>query len=192
MNTVGTENNTFKYWGEYWLEKKKNKVCYSQYRNLQCYLHHLYDFIGDIPIRDIKPDNIDTLLDALTEKNPNTQKPASWQYLIDLRNAASGVFESAIDNDILVKNPARKREVSKYAPRQYRRALSQVEQRRIIVTPHRARIGSLIMMLAGLRRGELIPLLWDDIDLNDLVIHVNKSVEEKQTNHFVVKNGTKT
>ena len=33
------------------------------------------------------------------------------------------------------------------------------------------------MMYAGLRRGELIPLLWSDIDLQAKTIDVNKSVE---------------
>ena len=149
-------------------------------------------FIGNIPIRDIKPDHIDTLLNSLTEKNPSTQRPTSKQYLIDVRNTAFDVFESAIDNNAIGKNPARKREISKYAPKRYRRALSQTEQKLIVVTPHRARIGALIMMLAGLRRGELIPLTWDDIDLDDFTIHVTKSVEEKRTNHFTIKSGTKT
>lgn len=47
------------------------------------------------------------------------------------------------------------------------------------------------MMLAGLRRGELIPLTWDDINLDNLTICVCKSVEERGVNRFVVKSGTK-
>lgn len=191
MNAIVDTTNTFKYWSDHWLQRKKNKVCYSQYRNLQCYLSHLNSFIGEMPIKDIKPDHIDSLLDKLTERNPNTQKPASHQYLINVRNAASDVFESAIDNDVIAKNPARKREISKFAPKNERRALTLTEQKLIICTPHRARIGALVMMLAGLRRGELIPFTWDDIDLNNFRISVTKSVEEKQPNRFVEKNGTK-
>ncbi len=192
MNALGNENNTFQYWGEYWFTKKRNKVSYSQMRNLQCYLNHLYKYIGDKPINKIKPDDVDYLLDELTEKNPNTQKPSSHQYLVDIRSTASNVFEAAIDNDIIFKNPARGREISKYAPKSSRRALTLTEQKLVICTPHRARIGALIMMLAGLRRGELIALTWDDIDLDNFRISITKSVEEKQVNHFVLKDGTKT
>ena len=142
-------------------------------------------------IKDIKPDHIDSLLDKLTERNPNTQRPASHQYLINVRNAASDVFESAIDNDVIAKNPARKREISKFAPKNERRALTTTEQQLVVCTPHRARIGALIMMLAGLRRGELIPLTWDDIDLENFRISITKTVEEKQPNRFSLKNGTK-
>lgn len=35
----------------------------------------------------------------------------------------------------------------------------------------------MIMMLAGLRRGELLALTWEDVDLDAKVINVNKSVE---------------
>jgi integrase len=192
MNALGTENDSFRYWGNYWFTKKRGKVSYSQMRNLQCYLNHLYRFIGDKPINSIKPDDIDFLLDNLTEKNPNTQKPTSHQYLVDVRSTASNVFETAIDNDIIAKNPARGRDISKYAPTSARRALTQTEQKLIIYTPHRAHIGALIMMLAGLRRGELIPLTWDDIDLDNFRINITKCVEEKQVNRFELKNGTKT
>ena len=60
------------------------------------------------------------------------------------------------------------------------------------MTHHRARVAALIMMLAGLRRGELIPLTWDDCDLDNLKISINKSVEEKPGNRFIEKSGTKT
>ena len=193
MNTlnIGTANDTFKHWGELWINKKRRKVSYSQIRNLKCYLKQLYRYIGDKPIKSIKPYDIDAILDELTEKNPNTQRPTSYQYLVDIRSTASNVFETAIDYEILYKNPARGREISKYAPKNARRALTFIEQRLIICTPHRARIGALIMMLAGLRRGELIPLTWDDIDLENLVIRVTKSVEQKGGNRFVIKTGTK-
>ena len=35
----------------------------------------------------------------------------------------------------------------------------------------------MIMMYAGLRRGELIPLIWNDINLENKTIFVNKTVE---------------
>ena len=51
------------------------------------------------------------------------------------------------------------------------------EQKWIVETPHRAQTAAMIMMYAGLRRGELIPLTWDDIDLSKKTISVNKTVE---------------
>ncbi len=175
-----------------WLQTRKNKVSYSQFKNLRCYINHLNRYIGSAAVEDIKPTDIDSLLDALTDSNPNTGRPASRQTLVDVRSTAYRVFEYAIDLEIITKNPARGREVSRYAPRRYRRALTATEQMLIVTTHHRARVGALVMMLAGLRRGELIPLVWDDVDLDGLKISVTKSAECKGGNRFEVKPGTKT
>ncbi|MGX8709036.1 MAG: tyrosine-type recombinase/integrase [bacterium] len=175
-----------------WLQTRKNKVSYSQFKNLRCYINHLNRYIGSAAVEDIKPTDIDSLLDSLTDCNPNTGRPASRQTLVDVRSTAYRVFEYAMDLEIITKNPARGREVSRYAPRRYRRALTATEQRLIVTTHHRARVGALVMMLAGLRRGELIPLVWDDVDLDGLKISVTKSAECKGGNRFEVKPGTKT
>lgn len=175
-----------------WLKTRKNKVSFSQYKNLRCYINHLFRYIGDMSVEVIKPTDIDALLDALTDQNPNTGRPASRQTLVDVRSTAQRIFEYALDLELITRNPARGREVSRYAPRRYRRALTATEQGLIISTPHRARVGALVMMLAGLRRGELIPLTWDDIDLDNLKISVTKSAESRNSNRLTVKSGTKT
>lgn len=175
-----------------WLKTRKNKVSYSQYKNLRCYINHLNRYIGSAAVEDIKPTDIDILLDTLTDKNPNTGRPASHQTLVDVRSTANRIFEYGIDLELITRNPARGREVSRYAPRRYRRALTATEQGLIVSTSHRARVGALVMMLAGLRRGELIPLTWDDVDFDGLKISVTKSAESKGGNRFEVKSGTKT
>ncbi len=175
-----------------WLLTRKNKASYSQYKNLRCYINHLNRYIGLAAVEDIKPTDIDSLLDALTDCNPNTGRRASHQTLVDVRSTASRVFEYGMDLELILKNPARGREVSKYAPKRFRRALTSTEQKIIVTTPHRARIGALVMMLAGLRRGELIPLTWNDVDLEGLKINVTKSVECRGGNQLYLKLGTKT
>ena len=49
----------------------------------------------------------------------------------------------------------------------------------------------MIMMYSGLRRGELIPLTWGDIDFKERTIRVNKSVE-MVNGCSVLKSGAKT
>ena len=66
-----------------------------------------------------------------------------------------------------------------------------MELARIIDTPHRARRAAMIMAYSGLRRGELIPLTYNDIDLNAHTIRVNKSVA-MVNGKPVVKSYTKT
>lgn len=47
------------------------------------------------------------------------------------------------------------------------------------------------MMYAGLRRGELIPLLWTDVDLENRTISITKSAE-RVNGRFEVKDGAKS
>ena len=78
---------------------------------------------------------------------------------------------------MLEYNPATATRIPRNAPQGYRRALTNAEQQWIIDTPHRAQRAAMIMMYAGLRRGELIALTWDDVDLKKKTIRVNKAVE---------------
>ncbi len=83
----------------------------------------------------------------------------------------------AIQNRVLDFNPAMYVHLPVAKPPEQRRALTAEEQSWIVTTPHRARRAAMIMMYAGLRRGEVIPLTWQDIDLHNRTITVNKSVE---------------
>ena len=55
--------------------------------------------------------------------------------------------------------------------------MSAEEQKWIWETPHRGQPVAVIMMLSGLRRGELAALTWNDVDLKERTITVNKSIE---------------
>jgi integrase len=106
--------------------------------------------------------------------------------------AASGIFKLAINNRVMDYNPVPPVKLPQDAPAEKRRALTPEEQSWInSPTEHRARRAAMIMMYAGLRRGELIPLLWDAIDLTEKTISVNKAVEIIN-GRSVLKNKTKT
>ena len=53
------------------------------------------------------------------------------------------------------------------------------------------RVAALIMLYCGLRRGEIIPLEWSDIDFINKQIAITKSVELKDSNNYTVKSHTK-
>ena len=74
-------------------------------------------------------------------------------------------------------NPAGPVKVPNKNEKTKRRALTKEEQLWIVETSHRAKLPAMIMMYAGLRRGEVIPLTWADVDLENKTIRINKSVE---------------
>ena len=78
------------------------------------------------------------------------------------------------------------------APAEKRRALTEEEQHWIWDTPHRAQPAAIIMMLSGLRRGELSALTWADVDTINQTITINKTVEYPPDGKAYIRNMTKS
>lgn len=149
------------------------------------------DCLGNAPISSIVTSDIQRQLDALAERNPSTGKPSAKKTLIGYADAVSAVFAQALQDRAIVYNPTAYVSISKKAPKTSRRALTKEEQHWILTTPHRAQPAAMIMLLAGLRRGELLALRWADVDLSSAIIHVRQSVE-MVNGQPVIKPGGKT
>lgn len=175
---ITSEHDTFKYWAERWLKLKKIEVSAGRYTTYSARCKNLYP-IYNTPITKIKAVDIqEIILDCSTEEQKRTGKPYSKYTLTEIKNVAAQIFQLAIDNRVVEFNPAKSVKIPKNStPTQKRRALTLEEQRWITDTPHRAQTAAMIMMYAGLRRGELLALTWADIDLKEKTINVNKSVE---------------
>lgn len=173
---ISSDRDTFKKWADRFIARKKVDVSARQVETYQSYLHH-FEQLNDIPITKIRTDDIQSIIDELATSSENREKPLAKKTLHDLKCTASQIFKLAIVGRVISENPAESVIVSKDAFTSTRRALTDEEQQWIIDTPHRAQRAAVIMMYAGLRRGELIPLTWGDIDLKNQSIDINKAVE---------------
>lgn len=182
---------TFSVWAERLLRLKRSKVTEVYYTGLAGRIAFWNKAVGEQPLSAITRSMLQMALDDLAAHNPRTGKPTAHKTLIDYRITAAAVFELAITDRAVEFNPATHLELTPMREREQRRALTQEEQRWILETPHRAQTAAMIMMFAGLRRGEVIPLQVKDIDLAEGIITVNKSVK-MVNNRPVVKNGGKT
>lgn len=186
------ENNTFSEWGNYYLHQIQPNISLNYHKSLICNLNHANKFIGNIPMNQIKAHHIDDMLSSLAQFSPTINKPLGKRTLKYIRNLISRIFEFAIENDILLRNPAKGRKIPKKAVITELRSLNQTEQHLVFITKqHKLYITSLIFMLAGLRRGELICLEWSDIDFDNCEIIINKSVYENN-NKFIIQHQAKT
>ena len=181
----------FRTWAERFLQLKEGKVAHVYFTGIRSRVEYWCTAVGDVPISKITRSDLQVHLDKLAEKSPGTGKPAAKKTLIDYRRTADNVFDLAISDRALNYNPAEKLEIDRRAEKEERRALTAEEQRWILDTPHRAQTAAMIMMLAGLRRGELIPLEVRDIDLEHGTLSVTRSVS-MVNGRSVVKSGGKT
>lgn len=187
---VSAQEDTFSVWAEYWLKMKKTQVGNSQYGHYVTYVNYLKDYIGDTPVKDIRLLHIQTIINDLYEKNPNTGKPSSKKTLKEIRSTAKQIFEFAIDNKVLDYNPTDRVKIPKEAAEGEREAISEEQQKWITEMPHEMQTAAMIMLYAGLRRGELLPLSWADIDFKKKTITVNKAID--LSDDKAVLKGTKT
>lgn len=168
---IRADHECFDYWGRKWLDLKAYEVSENWNKALNCNYKKL-EALYSRPITSLCPIDLQEILIRLSGNG------YSRRVLKAVRDIACGVMQLAADNRVIEYNfflsvpvPAAKK------PVQQRRALTEEEQRWITDTPHRAQTAAMIMMYAGLRRGELIPLLWSDIDLDERTISVTKSTE---------------
>lgn len=171
------DRDTFSYWGEKWLKLKKIEVSAGRYVTY-CARYKNLEPLYSMNISKIKATDIqDIIIDCATEPSERTGKPYAKKTLIEIRNTASQIIKLAIQNRVLDYDCAEAVKIPKSAESSTRRALTEEEQSWITDTPHRAQTGAMIMMYAGLRRGELLALTWQDVDLENGTISVTKSVE---------------
>lgn len=187
---VAAARDTFSFWADRFLEGKERTVSNGQYTSYTASVKHLAPLCS-MEIGRIRPDDVQSILNQLSVRNPYTGKPAAAKTLIVIRMTASQIFRLAISNRVIDLNPADALYIPRTAPAQKRGALTQEEQQRINDTPHRAQTAAMIMLYAGLRRGELVALQWSDIDLDARTITVNKSAEALRS-RYVIKPSGKT
>lgn len=165
-----SQRDAFSLWAEKYLKGKESTVGARTLMCVRSSLKHLSP-IYNLKLAKIKPQHIEDILQELAAG----EKPLSKKTLTDIRNNAFGVFRLAIKNRVIDFNPASVVDVPRGATREKREALTEEQIRWIIETEHNAQTAAMIMLYAGLRRGELVALTWTDIDLKQGTIRVNKS-----------------
>lgn len=157
--------------GEYilkWLPLHKRTVspkCYADYAKQ---LEALLPVMGDRRLNEITVDDAAAVWAHFDGYSSSTIHRARMLY--------TALFDTAVENDLCRKNPFK----GKYAqppkaPAGTHRAISPREVRLIRHTPHRMQTAALVMLYAGLRKGETLALTAEDIDLSAGVITINKS-----------------
>lgn len=184
------DKKTFGSWAKVWLEEKEMMVSRGRYINYKSAIEKFYP-LYPYRLEQLYSTDFQRIINQWAKKSKTTGQPSSKSCLLEMKQAASQVYQLAINNRVTEFNPLTGVKVKALISPKRRRALTEEEQHWILETPHRAQTAAMIMMYAGLRRGELIPLKWNDIDFQEDTISVTKSVE-KVDGHFELKDGAKS
>lgn len=169
---VLSQRDSFSTWADDWLRlKKAAEITDKQKSNYQRGSEFWKAALSGYEIGQIRADDIEHLLVAMQEDGYAARTISFYRSTIHqiMQRAVGRVIPSNPVDLIQLTEPGQKAE--------QRRALTAEEQQWIWDTPHRGQPVAVIMMLSGLRRGELAALTWNDVDLKARTITVNKTIE---------------
>lgn len=172
-------NRTFSYWAERWMKEQKipsgiSKGTLVEYESAIKYLNKEF---GDKDLSRIHLSDFQSFINELALKNPHTGKPSAKGTLMNICKVAHSIFVYASANAVPgIIDYFSMVSISKDAPVNKRESLDYEQINMILSTEFRMKPLVMIMLFCGLRRGEVIPLQWNDIDFVNHTISVSKSV----------------
>jgi len=153
---------------EKWLPVAKANVSKHTYNHYAHIFEILTDDCGDKQISAVLPSDIKRAWKQMVGK--------SQSYINKARYLYSSMFESAIEEGYCLANPVKTKTAQPHkGTKGTHRCLTDEEIRLIETTPHRMQFTAMLMLKAGLRRGEVLALQPEDI--HDDRIWVTKAVQ---------------
>ncbi len=180
------ETLTLDEWFEIWLQEYKiNHIKTSSVQTYQTmYNKRITNILGNFPLTQVRPFHLQRLYNNLLKKN------LSSGYLHCIHSMLHNIFQIAVYNDLLAKNPC----TGVILPNQYSqkpKVLTLEEQQNLLEFLSRDKWLKYqpmvtIMLGTGVRVGELLALTWSDIDFENKTISINKSLAylKDENNHF--------
>lgn len=152
-----------------WLPLHKSTVSDKCYNDYAKQLEALCSVVGDKKMSAVSVDDAALVWKHYSGYSASTVKRSRMLFV--------ALFDAAIENDLCRKNPFRARFAQPpKAPSGSHRALTDQEIHLIRTVPHRMQLAALVMLYAGLRRGEVLALSTRDIDLTAGTISVSRAV----------------
>lgn len=168
---IDDNNMTVSSWADKWLETykaDKEQATIKMYKDtLRLYIK---PYIGNIPLKSLKQSDIISMLNSLNKKGITRRKDVT---LLTIKQ----ILEKAVDNDYIYKNVAKNIKQSKHKSEE-KKTLTELEinyLKKAAENDDRCFM-PLFMLYTGIRREEVAPLLYKDIDINNWTLTINKAV----------------
>lgn len=161
----------FEEWAETWLyDYKQNEVKStsfdSSYRQPCDY--HIIPYFKDAIIQDISALDVKRFLNSIKDK--------SQSFIDKVIICLNGIFESAIDNDIVNKNPCRNIKVKSAKEKDKKRTYDAETVKALCSVKHKYAIYFKLILTMGLRSSELCGLRWLDINFTKKTMTIRQAI----------------
>ncbi|MDD3029832.1 MAG: site-specific integrase [Alphaproteobacteria bacterium] len=180
----GSDKITVSEWCDEWFSNYKPKVKGTNRVSYNAYIARLKNDLGFALVRDV--------LHIHLQASLNKMSGMSMSSITKYKMVLQQVFARARQNKIIRDDPSEMLEIPEGTEGEHR-ALERWEADFIVEhwSEYRTGLWIMLMLLAGLRRGEMSALSWDSIDLTARTITVFQAAEYV-SNQPVIKDTTKT
>lgn len=174
MVNIDARSKNFAQWSTSWLQSIKGTVKDNTYNlsYVNSVDNHLIPYFGKMNLSDIKKIHVQTFFN---EKSKTYSKETQKK----IRMCLSAIMESAIDNELIFRNPCRNVKLAgKESEQKQIYTKSQVDLVVKFAQDHRFGLEIMMLLAYGLRRGELLGIKWEDIDFNNKALHIRHAVAD--------------
>ena len=135
--------------------------------------NYIIPIIGDIPLQQLTTSQVQKWINKLKSESPITHKSLSSKTVRNIYMNLSVPLEKAVCLDMIKKNPCKnvtlpkkeKHEVDFYDS-------DEVDKLIKTATNTNMELPVMLALTLGLRRGELIALRWENVDMENNIIHI--------------------
>ncbi|ACX51572.1 integrase family protein [Ammonifex degensii KC4] len=163
-------------WLATWLETyKKGKLRPTTLANYETVIRaYILPSLGSVPLRSVTPASLQALYNSLSARGLSARTVRLVHVVLN------ACLKQAVKNGLLVRNPAEATEPPKLKRRVPVRPLAREEVEAFLKAARGERLypAFALALKTGLRRGEVLGLKWEDVDLERGVLRVRRSLVE--------------
>ena len=165
-------------------EGRRPNTLNSYARHIRLIAQHL----GDPRLDSVTAERLEALFRALA------QEGYSRSTVAQVRNLLHAAFERAVRYARLSENPVDRTRLPRFSKGQTGREIPEEELARILETAREHRLFAAFYLLAayGLRRGEVLGLMWPDVDFEGGLLHIRRALVPDNRTARLILGPTKT
>lgn len=163
---------------EKWWNETYSKLAVQSISTYKPALKRLQEQFNAKSVKEIKAIEIISFLNDLVKKGYAQKTIANHKLVANL------IFTYALNENLLDVNPCFSIKLPKSLPKEKRGAASPSDEQ-IIKKSYDIWLFPYLAIMTGMRKGEILALQWKDIDFNNNVINVSKSVYHEGDKPFI-------
>jgi integrase len=181
------KNLLFSAWVDRWLETYKRgdvkETTFLTTYKRPCY-NYIIPYFEERSLQSITPIDLKQFLNSITN--------LSQSYIDKIVICLRGIFDSAEDNDLIVKNPARHISCKSKQEPTGKRVYDRETVEALCNADHKYTLYIAILLKMGLRCSELCGLRWKDIDFENGFMCVNQALTREAGVTYIDSTKSKT